>query len=181
MLRQNTIGLLGALPDLTIKYSPCLERCNNLIIMRVALFVSCLVDLLRPTIAFSTIRLLEAGGCAVCVPQTQTCYGQPAFNSGDSPAARDGQKGDRLRRKRQCGAGDQCARCSRPGLGLRSGRVAVLWRQESLGVISPGWRVAVSACIISLSPRSKGRVPAPQGWTFQDSYASQHKTYCKGP
>ncbi|MBL8413170.1 MAG: (Fe-S)-binding protein [Propionivibrio sp.] len=55
--------------------------------MRVALFVTCLVDLLRPSVGFSAIRLLESGGCTVCVPPTQTCCGQPAFNSGDRLAA----------------------------------------------------------------------------------------------
>ncbi len=50
---------------------------------RVALFVTCLVDLFRPSIGFAAIRLLEAAGCAVEVPETQTCCGQPAFNSGD--------------------------------------------------------------------------------------------------
>ncbi|MBK9445024.1 MAG: (Fe-S)-binding protein [Betaproteobacteria bacterium] len=55
--------------------------------MKVALFVTCLVDLMRPSIGFSTIRLLESAGCEVVVPQGQTCCGQPAFNSGDRPAA----------------------------------------------------------------------------------------------
>jgi len=51
--------------------------------MRVALFVTCLVDLMRPRIGFATIRLLEAAGCTVEVPKAQTCCGQPAYNSGD--------------------------------------------------------------------------------------------------
>lgn len=55
--------------------------------MRVALFVTCLVDLMRPRIGFATLRLLEAAGCEVHVPETQTCCGQPAFNSGDREAA----------------------------------------------------------------------------------------------
>ena len=55
--------------------------------MRVGLFVTCLVDLMRPAIAFSAIRLLETAGCEVSVPDTQTCCGQPAFNSGDTVAA----------------------------------------------------------------------------------------------
>lgn len=50
---------------------------------RVALFVTCLVDLFRPSIGFAAIRLLEAAGCTVEVPKAQTCCGQPAFNSGD--------------------------------------------------------------------------------------------------
>ncbi|MEP6607673.1 MAG: (Fe-S)-binding protein [Burkholderiaceae bacterium] len=57
--------------------------------MKVALFVTCLVDAMRPEIAFSAIKLLEAAGCEVGVPETQTCCGQPAFNSGDTASARD--------------------------------------------------------------------------------------------
>lgn len=51
--------------------------------MRVGLFVTCLVDAMRPSIGFSTLELLESAGCEVFVPQTQTCCGQPAWNSGD--------------------------------------------------------------------------------------------------
>jgi L-lactate dehydrogenase complex protein LldE len=51
--------------------------------MRVGLFVTCLVDLMRPSIGFAALKLLEAGGVEVVVPSTQTCCGQPAYNSGD--------------------------------------------------------------------------------------------------
>lgn len=51
--------------------------------MRVGFFVTCLVDLMRPSIGFAAIRLLEAGGADVFVPPRQTCCGQPAYNSGD--------------------------------------------------------------------------------------------------
>jgi L-lactate dehydrogenase complex protein LldE len=51
--------------------------------MRVALFVTCLVDLYRPSVGFAAIRLLEKHGCTVEVPDLQTCCGQPAYNSGD--------------------------------------------------------------------------------------------------
>lgn len=50
---------------------------------RVALFVTCLVDLFRPSVAFAAVKLLEQAGCRVEVPLRQTCCGQPAFNSGD--------------------------------------------------------------------------------------------------
>ncbi len=49
----------------------------------VALFVTCLADLLRPSVAFDALALLERAGCAVVVPEQQTCCGQPAYNSGD--------------------------------------------------------------------------------------------------
>ena len=56
--------------------------------MRVGLFVTCLVDSMRPRIGFATIKLLEAAGCEVVVPEQQTCCGQPGYNSGDRQAAR---------------------------------------------------------------------------------------------
>jgi L-lactate dehydrogenase complex protein LldE len=55
--------------------------------MRVGLFVTCLVDLMRPRIGFAAVRLLEAAGCEVEVPKSQTCCGQPAYNSGDRAGA----------------------------------------------------------------------------------------------
>jgi L-lactate dehydrogenase complex protein LldE len=56
---------------------------------RVALFVTCLVDLHRPSIGFAAIRLLEQADCLVEVPRAQTCCGQPAYNSGDRVTTRD--------------------------------------------------------------------------------------------
>lgn len=55
--------------------------------MRVGLFVTCLVDLMRPRIGFAAIKLLEAAGCEVLVPKDQTCCGQPGYNSGDRASA----------------------------------------------------------------------------------------------
>jgi L-lactate dehydrogenase complex protein LldE len=49
---------------------------------RVGLFVTCLVDLVRPQVGFAAVKLLEESGCAVEVPPTQTCCGQPAWNAG---------------------------------------------------------------------------------------------------
>ncbi len=54
---------------------------------RIALFVTCLVDLMRPEIGFSALKLLEHAGCDVVVPDDQTCCGQPAYNSGDRRTA----------------------------------------------------------------------------------------------
>jgi L-lactate dehydrogenase complex protein LldE len=51
--------------------------------VRVGLFVTCLVDLFRPSIGFAAVKLMEAAGCTVEVPRAQTCCGQPAYNSGD--------------------------------------------------------------------------------------------------
>ena len=56
--------------------------------MRVGLFVTCLVDLMRPNIGFAALRLLENAGCEVVVPESQTCCGQPGYNSGDQESAK---------------------------------------------------------------------------------------------
>lgn len=55
---------------------------------RVGLFVTCLVDLMRPSVGFAAAKLLEAAGCDVIAP-LQTCCGQPAYNAGDRGTARD--------------------------------------------------------------------------------------------
>ena len=54
---------------------------------KVGLFVTCLVDLLRPNVGFAALKLLDAAGCEVDVPPAQTCCGQPAYNSGDKESA----------------------------------------------------------------------------------------------
>jgi L-lactate dehydrogenase complex protein LldE len=43
---------------------------------------------MRPRIGFAAIRLLEAAGCEVVVPMTQTCCGQPGYNAGARDAAK---------------------------------------------------------------------------------------------
>jgi L-lactate dehydrogenase complex protein LldE len=55
---------------------------------RVGLFVTCLIDLIRPTVGFAAVKLLESARCIVDVP-LQSCCGQPAFNSGDRATTRD--------------------------------------------------------------------------------------------
>jgi L-lactate dehydrogenase complex protein LldE len=55
---------------------------------RVGLFVTCLVDLMRPSVGFAAAKLLEDAGCRVEVPR-QTCCGQPAYNSGDRKTTRE--------------------------------------------------------------------------------------------
>ncbi|RLQ22668.1 (Fe-S)-binding protein [Seongchinamella sediminis] len=54
---------------------------------RVSLFVTCLADLMRPSVAFASLRLLEQAGCIVDVPQRQTCCGQPGYNAGEYESA----------------------------------------------------------------------------------------------
>ncbi len=53
----------------------------------VGLFVTCLVDLFRPSVGFASAALLERAGCRVSVP-VQSCCGQPGYNSGDFTTAR---------------------------------------------------------------------------------------------
>jgi L-lactate dehydrogenase complex protein LldE len=55
---------------------------------RVGLFVTCLIDLIRPTVGFAAVKLLENARCIVDVP-LQSCCGQPAFNSGDRVTTRE--------------------------------------------------------------------------------------------
>jgi L-lactate dehydrogenase complex protein LldE len=54
---------------------------------RVGLFITCLVDLFRPSVGFAAVKLLRDAGCDVEVPLAQTCCGQPAYNSGDRDSA----------------------------------------------------------------------------------------------
>ena len=56
--------------------------------MKIGLFVTCLVDLVRPRIGFATLELLESLGYEVLVPALQTCCGQPGYNSGDVASGR---------------------------------------------------------------------------------------------
>ena len=53
---------------------------------KVALLVTCLVDMVRPSVGFASVKLLEDAGCTVEVPP-QTCCGQPNHNSGDRAGA----------------------------------------------------------------------------------------------
>ena len=57
--------------------------------IEVALFVTCLVDMFRPSVGFAALKLLEDAGCQVHVPLSQTCCGQPAWNSGDRQDTRE--------------------------------------------------------------------------------------------
>lgn len=60
----------------------------NIADKKVGLFVTCLVNAMRPSVGFASVSLLEQAGCSVEVPQTQSCCGQPAFNSGDDEGTR---------------------------------------------------------------------------------------------
>ena len=51
--------------------------------MRLALYVTCLADLMRPAVGFAALRLLESTGAEVVVPAGQSCCGQPAWTAGN--------------------------------------------------------------------------------------------------
>ena len=57
--------------------------------IQTALFVTCLIDLIRPSAGFAAVKLLEEADCSVAVPSSQTCCGQPAYNSGDRKTAKE--------------------------------------------------------------------------------------------
>lgn len=56
-------------------------------IEKIALFPTCLVDVMRPSVGFAALKLLEDAGYNVDVPLNLTCCGQPAYNSGDKKNA----------------------------------------------------------------------------------------------
>src|SRR2546423_555235 len=56
--------------------------------MRVALFVTCVVDQMWPAVGASTVEVLRRVGCTVEFDERQTCCGQPAFNTGYRDEAR---------------------------------------------------------------------------------------------
>jgi len=58
------------------------------VFMKVALFVTCVVDQVWPSIGASTVELLRRVGCTVEFDERQTCCGQPAFNTGYRTEAR---------------------------------------------------------------------------------------------
>ena len=55
---------------------------------RVALFVTCMADMLYPSVGIAATELLERQGIEVFFPLEQTCCGQPAFNAGYRDEAR---------------------------------------------------------------------------------------------
>lgn len=54
----------------------------------VGLFVTCLVNMIRPSVGFAALDLLERAGCRVRIPDGQTCCGLPGYNAGDLKGTR---------------------------------------------------------------------------------------------
>ena len=57
--------------------------------LNVALFVTCLTDQFYPHVGVAVTKILERYGCTVTFPSAQTCCGQPFFNNGFHPEAKD--------------------------------------------------------------------------------------------
>jgi L-lactate dehydrogenase complex protein LldE len=56
---------------------------------QVALFITCLTDQFYPHVGVAVTKILERFGCEVQFPKAQTCCGQPFFNNGFQPQARE--------------------------------------------------------------------------------------------
>ncbi|MGE5189916.1 MAG: heterodisulfide reductase-related iron-sulfur binding cluster, partial [Gemmatimonadota bacterium] len=54
----------------------------------VSLFATCLADAFQPRVCFAAAEVLSRFGVDVRVPLSQTCCGQPAYNSGNRKEAR---------------------------------------------------------------------------------------------
>ena len=50
--------------------------------MKVAIFSTCVVDLMFPNVGKAMVEVLERFGCETCFPTQQICCGQPTYNSG---------------------------------------------------------------------------------------------------
>ncbi|MFP4323655.1 MAG: (Fe-S)-binding protein, partial [Anaerolineales bacterium] len=59
---------------------------------KIALFVTCIVDMIYPETGMSVVKILEHLGLEVNFPMAQTCCGQPAFNSGYRAEAKTAAK-----------------------------------------------------------------------------------------
>jgi L-lactate dehydrogenase complex protein LldE len=55
--------------------------------MRVALFVPCYIDQLKPEVGMAALEVLEAFGFDVVFPEAQTCCGQAFLTAGESRSA----------------------------------------------------------------------------------------------
>ena len=56
--------------------------------IQASLFVTCISDQLYPQVGVSVVRVLRRLGVSVDFPETQTCCGQPLYNSGFTRPAR---------------------------------------------------------------------------------------------
>lgn len=138
---------------------------------RVSLFVTCLADLLRPSVAFASIELLEQAGYQVDVPMQQTCCGQPAYNSGDFevtlPLARQViellEPADYVVIPSGSCAGMICHHYPR----LLQGE----WRDRALQVAAKTFELTTFLCDIAGITRGERDIVSLPGVTYHDSCA----------
>jgi L-lactate dehydrogenase complex protein LldE len=57
-------------------------------VLRVSIFVTCVIDQVFPQTGLAMVEVLERAGCQVEFREAQTCCGQPAYNSGFHDEAR---------------------------------------------------------------------------------------------
>jgi len=138
---------------------------------RVSLFVTCLADLLRPSVAFASISLLEQAGCEVEVPLQQTCCGQPAYNNGEYEATVPlARRTIELFEEAQyvvVPSGSCAGMLCHHYPGLLSGE----WRQRALDLAAKTWELT---SFLTDVLKFQGPVPAAQGLppvTYHDSCA----------
>src|SRR5262245_602024 len=60
--------------------------------MKLSLMITCLGDVIRPGTGQAVVRILRRLGHAIDFPPSQTCCGQPMFNSGYAELAREQAK-----------------------------------------------------------------------------------------
>lgn len=78
-------SFLEDIPDLSTNQG---EAANQGKGPRIALFVGCVANFMRPQSARAAIDLLHAAGASVVVPTQQVCCGKPALGAGDLETAR---------------------------------------------------------------------------------------------
>ncbi|WP_241521181.1 (Fe-S)-binding protein [Kineobactrum sediminis] len=137
----------------------------------VALMVTCLADLMRPSVGFASLRLLQRAGCAVVVPEQQTCCGQPAYNSGDLEATVPVAKAviaafepyDYVVVPSGSCAGMLC----RHYPSLLEGE----WRERALALAAKTWELTRFLTEVAPLPRSSKRPPLSRTVTYHDGCA----------
>ena len=60
-----------------------------MILKRVGLFIPCFIDTIYPRVGIATVKILKDFGFEVVYPKSQTCCGQPFFNSGFKKEAKE--------------------------------------------------------------------------------------------
>ncbi len=56
---------------------------------KIGLFIPCFVDTIYPRVGVATLKVLKGLGFKVIYPKSQTCCGQPLYNSGFKSEAKE--------------------------------------------------------------------------------------------